>query len=304
MPNLFDPLKLGPLTLPNRIAVSPMCQYSAEDGSATDWHLQHLMQFAIARAGMVVVEATAVERVGRITHKCLGLYSDANEAALARVLKAAKARRRAGHLLCHPARPCRAQGLRPASRSRAPSRSAPASTPGSRWRPRRFPSAPRWHTPQALDAAGLERTIAGFRTGGGAIRPRRLRCHRAARRARLPAAPVPLAARQPTHRRLRRQRSRTACAFRCRWPPPCAPWCRARSRWARASAAATGPTAGSVSTRRWPSPRALKSHGYDYVCVSSGNVVPSKDPVCAGLPGTAGRQGERAGSGSSRAPSA
>src|SRR4030095_10636611 len=91
VPDLFDPLKLGPLTLPNRIAVSPMCQYSAEDGSATDWHLQHLMQFAIARAGMVVVEATAVERVGRITHKCLGIYSDANEAALARVIKAARA---------------------------------------------------------------------------------------------------------------------------------------------------------------------------------------------------------------------
>jgi 2,4-dienoyl-CoA reductase-like NADH-dependent reductase (Old Yellow Enzyme family) len=88
--HLFDPLSLGPVTLPNRIAVSPMCQYSAADGSATDWHLQHLMGLALTRAGMIVVEATGVERSGRITHGCLGLYSDANEAALARVLDAAR----------------------------------------------------------------------------------------------------------------------------------------------------------------------------------------------------------------------
>jgi 2,4-dienoyl-CoA reductase-like NADH-dependent reductase (Old Yellow Enzyme family) len=90
VPHLFDPLSLGPVTLPNRIAVSPMCQYSAADGSATDWHLQHLMGLALTRAGMIVVEATGVERSGRITHGCLGLYSDANEAALARALDAAR----------------------------------------------------------------------------------------------------------------------------------------------------------------------------------------------------------------------
>jgi 2,4-dienoyl-CoA reductase-like NADH-dependent reductase (Old Yellow Enzyme family) len=81
---------MGPVTLPNRVVVAPMCQYSASDGTATDWHLQHLMQLALSRAGMVVVEATGVERSGRITHGCLGLYSDANEAALARVLDAAR----------------------------------------------------------------------------------------------------------------------------------------------------------------------------------------------------------------------
>src|SRR5512138_3232567 len=77
VPNLFDPLTLGPVTLPNRVVVAPMCQYSADDGSATDWHLQHLMQLGLGRAGLVMVEATAVERAGRITHGCLGLYSDA-----------------------------------------------------------------------------------------------------------------------------------------------------------------------------------------------------------------------------------
>ena len=67
-----------------------MCQYSADDGSATDWHLQHWMTLAMSGAGMVTIEATAVERRGRITHGCLGLYSDDNEAAARRTLDAAR----------------------------------------------------------------------------------------------------------------------------------------------------------------------------------------------------------------------
>ena len=63
-----------------------MCQYSADDGCANDWHLTHLGMLANSGAGLVVVEATHVERHGRITHGCLGLYSDDNEAALARVV--------------------------------------------------------------------------------------------------------------------------------------------------------------------------------------------------------------------------
>lgn len=90
MPHLFDPIAIGPVELANRISVAPMCQYSASDGSATDWHLQHLSQLAYSGAGLVVVEATAVERRGRITHGDLGLYSDDNEAALKRVLDAAR----------------------------------------------------------------------------------------------------------------------------------------------------------------------------------------------------------------------
>src|SRR5687768_12117393 len=89
-PVLFSPISLGPFSVPNRIAVAPMCQYSAEDGCATDWHLQQIMQYAMSGAGLVMLEATAVERRGRITHGCLGLYSDDNETALARVLLAAR----------------------------------------------------------------------------------------------------------------------------------------------------------------------------------------------------------------------
>src|SRR5258707_4665352 len=85
-PALFGPLRLGGITLANRIAVSPMCQYSAEDGAANDWHLQHLGSLSLSGAGLVIVEQTAVEPAGRITHGCLGLYSDASKAALARVV--------------------------------------------------------------------------------------------------------------------------------------------------------------------------------------------------------------------------
>lgn len=86
MSRLFEPLRLDGLQLANRIVIAPMCQYSAVDGSATDWHLMHLGGLALSGAGLLVCEATAVCAEGRISPDDLGLYSDANEAALARVL--------------------------------------------------------------------------------------------------------------------------------------------------------------------------------------------------------------------------
>jgi 2,4-dienoyl-CoA reductase-like NADH-dependent reductase (Old Yellow Enzyme family) len=86
MSPLFTPFAIGPLTLPNRIVIAPMCQYSAEDGQATDWHLIHLGQLSLSGAGLLILEATAVEPIGRITNGDLGLYDDATEAALARVM--------------------------------------------------------------------------------------------------------------------------------------------------------------------------------------------------------------------------
>ncbi|MEQ1520964.1 MAG: NADH:flavin oxidoreductase/NADH oxidase [Aestuariivirga sp.] len=88
--NLFSPIQLGALDLQNRIAVAPMCQYSADDGCASDWHIQHWMNLAMSGAGMVTVEMTDVERRGRISHGCLGLYSEANAAAAKRALDAAR----------------------------------------------------------------------------------------------------------------------------------------------------------------------------------------------------------------------
>lgn len=83
---LFTPIKLRDVELPNRIIVAPMCQYSADEGSVTDWHLMHLGQFAVAGTGLVFVEATGVQPEGRITPGCVGLYSDDNEVALKRVV--------------------------------------------------------------------------------------------------------------------------------------------------------------------------------------------------------------------------
>ena len=86
MSALFSPFAIGPLRLPNRIVIAPMCQYSAQDGEATDWHLIHLGQLAISGAGLLILEATAVEPAGRISPGDLGLWSDATELALQKVL--------------------------------------------------------------------------------------------------------------------------------------------------------------------------------------------------------------------------
>ncbi|MES2978814.1 MAG: NADH:flavin oxidoreductase/NADH oxidase [Pseudomonadota bacterium] len=84
---LFEPIQLRGLTLRNRIVISPMCQYSATEGSATDWHLIHLGGLSLSGAGILILEATAVAPQGRITPGCLGLWNDDNEDALRRVLK-------------------------------------------------------------------------------------------------------------------------------------------------------------------------------------------------------------------------
>jgi 2,4-dienoyl-CoA reductase-like NADH-dependent reductase (Old Yellow Enzyme family) len=83
---LFQPIQLRGLMLENRIMVSPMCQYSAVEGCMTDWHLAHLGMLANSGAGLLCFEMTNVEAIGRITPACSGLYSDANEAALRRMV--------------------------------------------------------------------------------------------------------------------------------------------------------------------------------------------------------------------------
>ncbi|MFG8312931.1 NADH:flavin oxidoreductase/NADH oxidase [Pseudomonas aeruginosa] len=84
---LFEPLSLRQITLPNRIAVSPMCQYSAQEGLANDWHLVHLGSRAVGGAGLVIVEATAVLPEGRITADDLGIWSDAHVEPLHRITR-------------------------------------------------------------------------------------------------------------------------------------------------------------------------------------------------------------------------
>lgn len=156
MSMLFSPITLRGLTLPNRIVIAPMCQYSAVEGSATDWHIIHLGHLALSGAGLLVIEATGVEPQGRITSGCLGLYSDENEAALARVL--AIVRRYTtmpiGLQLSHAGRK---------ASSRPPSAQGPVDT--GEWQPV-APSAIAFsadrQVPAALDRAGMDRVIEAF----------------------------------------------------------------------------------------------------------------------------------------------
>ena len=87
MSKLFSPIQLGKLTLKNRIAIAPMCQYSADQGKATAWHRIHLGHLALSGAGLLIVEAAAVEAEGRITPQDLGLWNDETEQALGDVLQ-------------------------------------------------------------------------------------------------------------------------------------------------------------------------------------------------------------------------
>jgi 2,4-dienoyl-CoA reductase-like NADH-dependent reductase (Old Yellow Enzyme family) len=159
---LFEPLALGPVTVPNRVAVAPMCQYSAHDGHADpDWHGQHLMNLAMSGAGLVMLEATAVERLGRISHGCLGLWDDGTQASLARALAAARRvalpGTRFGIQLGHAGRKASAQ--RPWEGGRA------LGTDADPWptvsaSPLAFDTS--WHVPAMLDDAGLARVTSAF----------------------------------------------------------------------------------------------------------------------------------------------
>ena len=84
---LFSPITLGPVTLPNRVVVSPMCQYSAIEGVPQPWHTRHLGTLALSGASLVIAEATGVTADGRISPEDTGLWNDAQEAAWTQILK-------------------------------------------------------------------------------------------------------------------------------------------------------------------------------------------------------------------------
>jgi NADPH2 dehydrogenase len=156
---LFSPIRLAGLELPNRIVVSPMCQYSADDGAATDWHFTHLGTLVNSGAALVVVEATGTERRGRITHGCLGLYSDDCEAALAQVV--AHCRRygnaKIGIQLAHAGRKASAERPWEGGHPLAPEDDAWETIAASA-----IPFGPGWHVPRAMSAADMERVREGF----------------------------------------------------------------------------------------------------------------------------------------------
>ncbi|MET3393897.1 2,4-dienoyl-CoA reductase-like NADH-dependent reductase (Old Yellow Enzyme family) [Variovorax sp. 1140] len=158
--HLFEPLQLGPLKIDNRIVIAPMCQYSATEGTPGDWHLIHLGHLALSGAGLLIIEATAVEADGRISPGDLGLYSDANEEGLAKVLQAMRAHSpiKVAIQLGHAGRK---------ASSRAPWEGGRQIRPGEpggwkAWAPSAVPHAPGEDAPIALDAAGLARVRDAF----------------------------------------------------------------------------------------------------------------------------------------------
>ena len=158
-PALFRPIALRGLDLANRIAIAPMCQYSAIDGAAQPWHLQQLGSLALSGAGLVMTEATAVEAQGRITLGCLGLYDDHTEAALIRTIAGIRSfastpigmqlghagRKAASHVPWHGGGPLDAE-----EGAWQPSGASP------------LPHLDLWQTPVELDTAGLKRVREAF----------------------------------------------------------------------------------------------------------------------------------------------
>ena len=162
---LFTPVELGGVTLPNRIIVSPMCQYSAVDGSAQPWHQVHYGMLAMSGAGLLCLEATHVEREGRITQGCLGIYSDENEAALKPVIDWVRGWMpgvKLGIQLAHAGRKASAQrpwkGGGPLTQADAPDLPWTTSGPSAL----AYDPEKAWHTPVALDAVGLKRVKQAF----------------------------------------------------------------------------------------------------------------------------------------------
>src|SRR5262245_52122347 len=154
--SLFATLPLRGLTLRNRIAVSPMCQYSSDDGFANDWHLVHLGQFAVGGAAIVFTEATAVLPEGRISPQDLGLWKDEQVEMLTRIGQFVRAQGAVfGMQLAHAGRK--------ASTARPWEGRAPVPPEQGGWLPIFAPSAipfdPASLTPAALDEDGIARVV-------------------------------------------------------------------------------------------------------------------------------------------------
>ncbi|MCL4401275.1 MAG: NADH:flavin oxidoreductase/NADH oxidase [Acidobacteria bacterium] len=157
-PSLFSPLRVCSLTFRNRVAVSPMCQYSSADGFATDWHLVHLGSRAVGGAGLVLTEAAAVLPEGRISPQDLGIWKDAHIEMLGRITRfIAQHGAIAGIQLAHAGRKA----------STAPpwEGGKPVSPENGGWRP----VAPSpiafdqgYPVPEELDEAGIRSVVQGF----------------------------------------------------------------------------------------------------------------------------------------------
>ena len=160
MSKLFSPYALGPMELANRIAIAPMCQYSAIDGLATDWHMIHLGQLALSGAALLIIEATAVTPEGRISADDLGLWSDAHSAALEPVIAALRRHSpiKIGVQLAHAGRKASSAVPWEGGANIAPDEARGWQTLA----PSAVPHADGESVPLALDADGLQRIKQGF----------------------------------------------------------------------------------------------------------------------------------------------
>lgn len=159
MPHLFDPLSIGAVTFPNRVFVSPMCEYSAVDGFVNDWHFVHLGSRAVGGAGLVLTEATAVTPEGRISPQDLGIWSDDHVAPLARIVRFIHEQGSvAGIQLAHAGRkastfrPWSGDGVVPVAQGGWTSVVAPSASP----------FAGNYPMPDALTVDGIRATVAAF----------------------------------------------------------------------------------------------------------------------------------------------
>lgn len=158
-PHLFTPLKIRGVTLPNRIMVSPMCQYSSTEGFANDWHLVHLGARAVGGAGLVMTETSAVERDGRISPWDLGIWDDAHIEMLAQIT---------AFLREHGTVPAIQIGHagRKASQRRPWDGGGPLHPDESPWQtiaPSAIPFDDGWHTPREMTRDEIKRVVESFR---------------------------------------------------------------------------------------------------------------------------------------------
>lgn len=158
--HLFSPLEIGSITLPNRIVVSPMCEYSSDDGFANDWHLVHLGSRAVGGAGLIFTEAAAVIPEGRISPQDLGIWKDDHIAALTRITAFLHGQGAyAGIQLAHAGRkastyrPWEGEGVVPRDAGGWTEVMAPSATP----------FAPNYPHPKELNQAGIARICTAFR---------------------------------------------------------------------------------------------------------------------------------------------
>jgi 2,4-dienoyl-CoA reductase-like NADH-dependent reductase (Old Yellow Enzyme family) len=163
MTQLFSPLAIRGLTLKNRVVISPMCQYSAVDGLANDWHLVHLGRFALGGAGLVIAEATAISAEGRITHGDTGLWRDDQIESFARITAFLKANgAAAGVQLAHAGR--KASSQRP-WHGNGPVDDSDRSRGEQPWQtlaPSAIAVADGWPAPREMTKADIQGVIDGF----------------------------------------------------------------------------------------------------------------------------------------------